>query len=130
LEAHNTAVRSELARFRGVEVDRAGDGFLASFDGPARAIQCAREIGRQARQLGLEVRAGIHTGEVERLGDGIAGIAVHIGARVVKLAGEGEVLVSGTVRDLVAGSGLEFSDRGTHELPGVPGEWRVFAAVE
>jgi pimeloyl-ACP methyl ester carboxylesterase len=130
LEAHNTVIRSELTRFRGVEVDTAGDGFLATFDGPARAIQCGREIGRQVKQLGLEVRAGIHTGEVERLGDGVAGIAVHIGARVANLAGKGEVLVSGTVRDLVAGSGLKFADRGTHELRGVPGEWRVFAAIE
>ena len=130
LEAHNSVIRSELARFRGVEVDNAGDGFLATFDGPARAIQCAREIGRHLKQLGLDVRAGIHTGEVERVGDGVAGIAVHIGARVANLAEKGEVLVSGTVRDLVAGSGLEFADRGTHDLRGVPGEWRVFEAIE
>ena len=130
LETHNGAIRSELARFRGVEVDTAGDGFLATFDGPARAIRCGQEIGRTMNQLGLEVRAGIHTGEVERLGDGVAGIAVHIGARIGAMAGPGEILVSGTVRDLVAGSGLEFEDRGTHELRGVPGEWRVFAAIE
>jgi class 3 adenylate cyclase len=130
LEAHNTVVRSQLSSFRGVEVDRAGDGFLATFDGPARAIHCAREIGRLVKDHGLEVRAGVHTGEVERVGNGIAGIAVHIGARIAGLAGPGEVFVSGTVKDLVAGSGLELADRGTHELRGVPGEWRVFAAVD
>jgi len=129
LEAHNALVRAELTRYRGVEVNTAGDGFLATFDGPARAIQCGREIGRQVRQLGLEVRAGVHTGEVERLGDDLAGIAIHIGARVAAMAGPGEVLVSGTVRDLVAGSGLEFTDRGSHQLRGVPGEWRVFSAI-
>ena len=130
LDAHNTVVRSQLSRFRGVEVSTAGDGFLAAFDGPARAIHCAREIGRLVKEHGLEVRAGVHTGEVERVGDDVAGIAVHIGARIANLAGPGEVLVSGTVRDLVAGSGLEFIDRGTHQLRGVPGEWRVFAAAE
>ena len=130
LEAHNTVVRSQLSSFRGVEVDRAGDGFLATFDGPARAIQCAREIGRLVKDHGLDVRAGVHTGEVERVGNGIAGIAVHIGARIAGLAAPGEVLVSGTVKDLVAGSGVELADRGTHELRGVPGEWRVFAAVD
>ncbi|MGZ8754032.1 MAG: adenylate/guanylate cyclase domain-containing protein [Acidimicrobiia bacterium] len=130
LDAHNTMIRGELNRFRGVEVDTAGDGFLATFDGPARAIHCAREIGRLVRQLGLEVRAGVHTGEVERIGNDVAGIAVHIGARIAGLAGPGEVLVSGTVRDLVAGSGLAFEDRGMHQLKGVPGEWRVFAATE
>lgn len=130
LEAHNAIVRSQLERFRGVEVNTAGDGFLATFDGPARAIQCGREIGRQVKQLDLEVRAGVHTGEVERVGDDVAGIAVHIGARVAGLAGPGEVYVSGTVRDLVAGSGLEFTDQGSHALRGVPGEWRVFAAAD
>lgn len=129
LEAHNTVVRSQLSRYRGVEVSTAGDGFLATFDGPARAIRCASAIGRLVKDHGLEVRAGVHTGEVERVGDNVAGIAVHIGARIAGLAGPGEVLVSGTVKDLVAGSGLEFTDRGTHELRGVPGEWRVFAAV-
>ncbi len=129
LGAHNAAVRNELARFRGVEVNTSGDGFLATFDGPARAIRCAKAITHQVEQLGLQVRTGVHTGEVERVGDDVAGIGVHIGARVAKLAAPGEVLVSGTVRDLVAGSGLEFVDRGTHELSGVPGEWRVFAAV-
>lgn len=130
LEAHNTVVRGQLERYRGVEVDTAGDGFLATFDGPARAINCAQEVQRQVRQHGLEVRAGVHTGEVERVGDDVVGIAVHIGARIAGLAGAGEVLVSGTVRDLVAGSGIEFMDRGSHELRGVPGEWRVFAAIE
>lgn len=129
LGAHNAAVRNELARFRGVEVNTSGDGFLATFDGPARAIRCAKAITHQVEQLGLQVRTGVHTGEVERVGDDVAGIGVHIGARVAKLAAPGEVLVSGTVRDLVAGSGLEFVNRGTHELSGVPGEWRVFAAV-
>lgn len=129
LETHNTVIRAQLDRFRGVEVNTTGDGFLATFDGPARAIQCAREIGHQLKVLALEVRAGVHTGEVERVGDDVAGIAVHIGARIAGLAGAGEVLVSGTVRDLVAGSGLEFTDRGRHELRGVPGEWRVFAAI-
>lgn len=130
LQAHNTVVRAQLAQFRGVEENTAGDGFLATFDGPARAIHCAREIGHRVREHGLEIRAGVHTGEIERLGDDIAGIAVHIGARVAGLAGAGEVLVSGTVRDLVAGSGLSFEDRGSHVLKGVPGEWNVFAAIE
>jgi pimeloyl-ACP methyl ester carboxylesterase len=130
LDAHNSVIRTELNRFRGVEIDTAGDGFLATFDGPARAIHCAHDIERVVRQLGLEVRAGVHTGEVERVGDDVAGIAVHIGARIAGLAGPGEVLVSGTVRDLVAGSGLAFEDRGMHQLKGVPGEWRVFAATE
>jgi pimeloyl-ACP methyl ester carboxylesterase len=129
LESHNDLVRSQLVRFRGTEVNTTGDGFVATFDGPARAIQCAQEIGRQARNLGIEVRAGVHTGEIEKLGTDIAGIAVHIAARVAARAGAGEVLVSSTVRDLVAGSGLEFEDRGAHELRGVPGEWRMFAAI-
>lgn len=129
LDAHNAAVRNELARFRAVEVNTSGDGFLATFDGPARAIRCAQAITHRVEQLGLQVRTGIHTGEVERVGDDVAGIGVHIGARIAKLADPSEVLVSGTVRDLVAGSGLEFAERGTHELSGVPGEWRVFAAI-
>jgi len=128
LEAHNTGVRSELERFRGIEVNTAGDGFIATFDGPARAIRCAQEIIQHVEQLGLDVRAGIHTGEVERVGDDIAGIGVHIGSRIVDLAGPGDVFVSGTVRDLVAGSGIEFEDRGTFELRGVPDQWRIFAA--
>ncbi len=130
LEDHHGVVRTQLARFRGVEVSTAGDSFLATFDGPARAIQCGQEIGRQLQALGLDVRVGVHTGEVERVGEDVAGIAVHIGARIGALAEPGEVLVSGTVHDLVAGSGLEFADRGVHELRGVPSEWRVFSAIE
>ena len=106
-----------------------GDGFIATFDGPARAIRCAHEIGRRARHLGVEVRAGVHTGEVEKVGSDIAGIAVHIAARIAAKAEASEVLASSTVRDLVAGSGLEFEDRGLQELRGVPGEWRTFAAI-
>jgi class 3 adenylate cyclase len=127
LEQHDEAVRRELERYRGVEVDTAGDGFFARFDGPARAIACARTITERVSELGLEVRAGIHTGECERVGEKIAGLAVNVGARVSGAAAAGEVLVSGTVKDLVAGSGIEFEDRGTHELKGVPGEWRLFA---
>ncbi|HEU6443964.1 MAG TPA: adenylate/guanylate cyclase domain-containing protein [Gaiellaceae bacterium] len=127
LERHNTVVRRELERFRGVELDTAGDGFFASFDGPARAIACACAIVEQVRALGLEVRAGIHTGECERIEGKLGGIAVPIGARIMGLARDGEVLVSGTVKDLVAGSGLEFEDRGVHELKGVPGGWKLFA---
>jgi class 3 adenylate cyclase len=129
LEAHNAIVRKELARFRGREVSTAGDSFLATFDGPARAIRCARAISEAVRPLGIEVRAGLHTGECEIMGDDIAGIAVHTGARVAALAGGGEVLVSSTVKDLVAGSGIEFTDRGAHALKGVPGEWRIFAVA-
>jgi class 3 adenylate cyclase len=128
LENHNALVRQELGRFRGREVGNVGDGFLATFDGPARAVRCAGAITSGARDLGIEVRTGLHTGEIELAGDDIRGIAVHIGARVSSLAGPGEVLVSGTVRDLVAGSGIEFEDRGMHSLKGVPGEWRIFAA--
>jgi len=127
LEQHHAVVRRELERYRGVEVDTAGDGFFARFDGPARAIACAQEIREQVASLGLKVRAGIHTGECERVGEKIAGLAVNVGARVSGSAGPGEVLVSSTVKDLVAGSGIEFEDRGTHELKGVPGEWRLYA---
>jgi class 3 adenylate cyclase len=130
LESHNTLVRGELGRFRGRELNTAGDGFLATFDGPARAIACAASIRDQVRRLGLEIRAGLHTGELELDGAEIRGIAVHTGARVAGIAGSGEVLVSSTVKDLVAGSGLEFADRGTHELKGVPGEWRLFAVQQ
>jgi pimeloyl-ACP methyl ester carboxylesterase len=130
LESHNTLVRSELGRFRGRELSTAGDSFLATFDGPARAIACAASIRDQVRRLGLEIRAGLHTGELELAGSEIRGIAVHTGARVAGMAGSGEVLVSSTVKDLVAGSGLEFADRGTHELKGVPGEWRLFAVQQ
>ena len=124
---HHALVRRELDRFRGRELDTAGDGFLACFDGPARAIRCGQALAGSIRSLGLEVRAGVHTGECELVGDRPRGLAVHIGARVAALASPGEVLVSSTVRDLVAGSGISFRDRGTHELKGVPGPWRVYA---
>ena len=127
LERHHSLVRQQLERYHGREVDTAGDGFLATFDGPARAIRCGSAVVTGIRALGLEVRAGVHTGECELFGDTVAGLAVHTGARVASLAGPGEVLVSQTVKDLVAGSGIEFVDRGTHELKGVPGEWRVYA---
>ncbi|HEX6330607.1 MAG TPA: adenylate/guanylate cyclase domain-containing protein [Actinomycetota bacterium] len=127
LERHHGAVRAQLQRWRGREVDTAGDGFLATFDGPARAVRCAGAIVEAVRELGLEVRAGVHTGEVELAGDEVRGIAVHLGARVAALAHPGEVLVSRTVADLVAGSGLVFLDRGEHELKGIPGRWRVLA---
>jgi class 3 adenylate cyclase len=127
LDAHDTAIRQELIRFRGEEINTTGDGFLAAFDGPGRAIQCAQAMAQAARGLGLEVRAGLHTGECELRGDNLAGIAVHIGARVSALAGPGEVLVTSTVRDLVAGSGIAFGDRGQQTLKGVPGEWQLLA---
>jgi class 3 adenylate cyclase len=127
LQKHHELVRRQLVSFRGREVDTAGDGFLASFDGPARAIRCAQAIVESVHALGLEVRAGLHTGECELLDGKVAGIAVHTGARVASHAAPGEVLVSSTVKDLVAGSGLSFQDRGTHELKGVPGEWRLYA---
>jgi class 3 adenylate cyclase len=123
-------VRAELARFRGREVDTAGDGFFATFDGPARAIRSAKAVTESVQGLGLEIRAGLHTGEVELAGDSIRGIAVHTGARVAAQAGPSEVLVSQTVKDLVAGSGIEFEDRGSHELKGVPGEWRLYAVTQ
>ncbi len=129
LERHHDAVRRELVRFRGREVDTAGDGFFAVFDGPARAIRCARSAVDSVRGLGLEIRAGLHTGEVELSGDSVRGIAVHTAARVAGLAGASEVLVSGTVKDLIAGSGIELADRGVRELKGIPGDWRVYAVV-
>jgi pimeloyl-ACP methyl ester carboxylesterase len=129
LERHNSLVRRELARFRGRELSTAGDGFLATFDGPARAVVCAVSIRESARALGLQIRFGLHTGELELAGSEIRGIAVHMGARVAAKAGPGEVLTSSTVKDLVAGSGLEFEDRGSHELKGVPGEWRLYAVA-
>jgi class 3 adenylate cyclase len=129
LEQHHRVVRAMLARYRGTEVDTTGDGFLATFEGPARAVKCAQAICAAVRPLGLEVRAGCHTGEIELLGAGVGGIAVHIGARVAALAGPSEVLVSSTVKDLVAGSGLAFEDRGEHVLKGVPEPWRLYAAV-
>jgi class 3 adenylate cyclase/pimeloyl-ACP methyl ester carboxylesterase len=129
LDAHDAVVRSQLARFRGREVSTSGDSFLAMFDGPQRAIRCAMAIRDAVRSLGIEVRAGLHTGECEIRGDDIGGIAVHIGARVSALAGANDVLVSSTLRDLVIGSGLEFEERGAHQLKGVPGEWRLFAVT-
>jgi pimeloyl-ACP methyl ester carboxylesterase len=127
LDTHHGLVRRELARHRGREVRTIGDGFFATFDGPARAIHCASAIRDGVRSLGIDIRAGLHAGECELLDDDVRGIAVHIGARVAERAAPGEVLVSNTVKDLVAGSGLRFLDRGTHELRGVPGEWRLFA---
>src|ERR1700739_3787469 len=129
LDAHDAVVRLQLARFRGREVNTSGDGFLAMFDGPQRAIHCAMAIRDAVQTLGIEVRAGLHTGECEIRGDDIGGIAVHIGARVSALAGPNDVLVSSTLRDLVIGSGLKFEERGAHELKGVPGEWRLFAVA-
>jgi pimeloyl-ACP methyl ester carboxylesterase len=129
LEAYYGVVRAELARFRGREVDTAGDGVFASFDGPARAIRCADAIATAVPRLGVDVRIGVHTGECEVIGAKVGGIAVHIGARVAALAGANEVLVSSTVKDLVAGSGLRFDDRGVHTLKGVPGEWRLYAVA-
>jgi class 3 adenylate cyclase len=129
LEQHHASVRRELARFDGHEVDTAGDGFFATFDGPARAIRCAEAIVDAVRPLGLEVRAGLHTGEVELADGKVAGIAVNIGARVAAQAEGGDVLVSSTVKDLVAGSGVRFEDRGAAALRGIPGEWRLFAVV-
>lgn len=128
LGAYHALTRREVGRFRGNEVDTAGDGFFATFDGPARAVRCACSIRDAVAQLGIEIRAGLHTGECEVSGPKVTGIAVHIGARVASKAGAGEVLVSSTVKDLVAGSGLCFADRGLHELKGVPSEWRLFCA--
>ena len=129
LANHHSLIRRELSRFRGREIDTAGDGFLVSFDGPARAIHCAKAIQIAVTQLGLNVRVGLHTGECEIMDEKITGIAVHIGARVMSHASPGEVLVSSTVKDLVAGSGIGFVDRGSHELKGVPGKWRIFAVT-
>jgi pimeloyl-ACP methyl ester carboxylesterase len=129
LDRHHGAVRQQLSRFRGLEVKNLGDGVLATFDGPARGVRCACAIVEAVQPLGIQVRAGLHTGECEMLGNDVGGIAVHIGARVAALAGAGEVLVSSTVRDLVAGSGLRFGDRGNRSLKGVPGEWHLFAVA-
>jgi pimeloyl-ACP methyl ester carboxylesterase len=128
LDEHHRLVRRELERYRGREIDTAGDGFLSTFDGPARAIRCARAISDSVGTLDLQVRAGLHTGECELVGNRIAGIAVHTGARIVALARPGEILVSSTVKDLVAGSGIEFVEHGEHELKGVPGRWQLYAA--
>jgi class 3 adenylate cyclase len=127
LAQHHAVVRSQLERYRGKEIDTTGDGFLATFDGPARAVRCAIAIREAVRTIGLRIRAGVHTGECEFMGDNIGGLAVHIGARVGALASENEILVSSTVKDLVAGSGLSFEDRGTHAPRGVPEPWRIFA---
>jgi pimeloyl-ACP methyl ester carboxylesterase len=129
LAAHHARVRRQLVRFRGRELDTAGDGFFASFDGPARAIRCACAISESVRELGLELRTGLHTGECEVVDGKVGGIAVHIGARVAAEADPGEVVVSSTVKDLVAGSGIEFRERGSAQLKGVPGEWRLFAVT-
>lgn len=130
LVTHDAVVREELERFRGRAVKFTGDGVLATFDGPARAIRCAFAIRDALPALGLEVRAGLHTGEIELLGDDIAGIAVHTAQRVASLAGPGQVLVSRTVADLLAGSEIEFHDHGEHELKGVPGTWRLFSVPD
>jgi class 3 adenylate cyclase/pimeloyl-ACP methyl ester carboxylesterase len=129
LATHDTLVRADVDRFRGRVVKSTGDGVLATFDGPGRAIRCAGAIRDSVRSLGIDIRAGLHTGEVEVVGDDVAGMAVHIGARVSSLAGAGEVLVSSTVKDLVAGSGIEFDERGEHQLKGVPDQWRLYAVV-
>jgi len=130
LARHHAVVRGLLARHRGEELDTAGDGFFASFDGPGRAIACAQDVRDGVRDLGLEIRAGLHTGECERVDGKLGGLAVSIGARVASEAAPGEVLVTGTVRDLVAGSGLVFQERGEHELKGVPGSWRIYAVAD
>lgn len=130
VERHHAVVRAMLGRYRGVEVDTAGDGFFATFDGPARAIYCARDIVDAVRPLGIEIRAGVHTGECERIDGKVGGMAVVIGARVGALARPSEVLVSQTVKDLVAGSGLQLQDRGAHELKGIPDRWHLYAAID
>jgi class 3 adenylate cyclase len=129
LARHDVVVRRALERHRGREVKTMGDGFLATFDGPARAIRCAGYVAEEMGSLGIDVRAGLHTGECEVMDGDVGGLAVHIGARVMACAGPGEVLVSSTVRDLVVGSGIEFEDRGERELKGVPGAWRLFAVA-
>jgi class 3 adenylate cyclase len=130
LADHDRRARAELERFHGVYVDSTGDGLLARFDGPARAVRCARSIAEAVRPLGLEIRAGCHTGEVELDGDRIRGLAVHIGARVAAMAGTGEVLTTSTVKDLTAGAGLTFEDAGEHTLKGVPDRWRLYRVVD
>ena len=127
LDSHHALVRREIAHFRGREIKTTGDGFLVTFDGPARAIRCALALCDDVRQLGIEIRTGLHTGECEMIADDVGGVAVHTAARVLSLAGPSEVLVSSTVRDLVAGSGLRFCSRGKHTLKGVPGEWELLA---
>ena len=127
LDTHDRTVREHLRKFRGREVNTTGDGFMASFDGPARAIRCAQAVMEATSSLGIDLRAGIHTGECEVRGDDLVGLAVHIAARVGALASSGAVMVSSTVKDLVVGSGIEFDDRGTHALKGVPDEWQLYA---
>jgi class 3 adenylate cyclase len=130
IDAHDRAIRRQLERFQGREIGTRGDGFVATFDGPGRAIECGCSMRDSMRALGLEIRVGLHTGEIELREDGeIAGVAVHLAARVEQHAEASEVLVSSTVKDLVAGSGIEFTDRGEHELKGVPGTWRLHAVV-
>jgi class 3 adenylate cyclase len=128
LNSYYTIVRKELSRFRGKETNTTGDSFVATFDGPARAVRCALAVAVAVRQLGIEVRAGVHTGECELMGDNIGGIAVHAGARIMAKAEPGSVIVSSTVKDLVAGSGITLQDLGVHELKGVPGQWGLFSA--
>jgi class 3 adenylate cyclase len=129
LDSHDRLVREQIRRFRGMEIKTTGGGFLVSFDGPARAIRCSQAITTGAHELGIDLRIGLHTGECEVRGDDLGGLAVHIAARVSALAGPQEILVSRTVVDLVAGSGIEFDDRGDHELKGVPGPWKLYRAV-
>ena len=129
IRRHDDIVRGQLQHFGGKEIDRTGDGFLSAFESPARAIRCAQAIGAAVQSLGLRVRAGVHSGELEVLGHHLGGIAVHIGARITALAGPDEVLVSQTVRDAVIGSGIAFEDRGAHELKGVPGQWQLYVAT-
>lgn len=127
LEEHHRLVRNELTIFKGREIKTTGDGFLALFDSPTRAVQCARAVRDDLHRLGVEIKAGLHAGDVELMGRDVGGIAVHIAARVMAEAGSGEVLVSSTVKDLVGGSGIPFDDRGSHALKGVPNEWRLYA---
>ena len=129
LDAHDRTVREQLRRFRGKEINTTGDGFLASFDGPARAIRCALAVAEATQALGIDLHLGLHTGECEVRGDDLGGLAVHIAARIGASAGPGEVLVSSTVKDLVAGSRLDFVDQGDHQLKGVPRSWRLYQAV-
>ncbi len=129
LAEHFRVIRRQVERYGGREIKTTGDGVLATFDGPARAVRCAMDVRDELRAIGIGVRAGLHAGEIELEDGDVAGLAVHIGARISALAGDGEVLVSSTVRDLVIGSGLRFADRGTHDLKGVPGDWRIFAVT-
>src|SRR3990172_5254233 len=129
VQLHHSAIRAALRTYRGREIDTAGDGFFAIFDAPAAAVECVLVAAQQVHDLGIEIRAGVHVGEVEQAGAKVTGLAVPIASRIMALAGPGEVLVSATVRDLAAGSGLTFDDRGSHELKGVPGEWHVYAVA-